>query len=401
MQKILNINRCDVFVVMWCLYRLQGLLYPVGIINQLLQFGMILWAMIIAVPYILNAKNNPRVLNMVSLLVLMYTIYGVHYWLLARPVVYPWGGAPAKYGYLQTSFNSLLPIYLFYHYTRMGYLTEERIRIYIVAFAITTLGNFFMDYVDDSAHFLADEVGEGTNNMGYMWLNLLPFLFFLHKRPFIQFLSLAVIMFFILLGMKRGAIALGALSATYFLYRTYRNSNSVRIKSTIVVLSVLVVFGAISYIGYMYANNDYFVQRIEQTQDGNASGRDGLYTKLIDHVWSEQSVLHLLFGYGANYTIVVAGNYAHNDWLETITNNGVIGVAILLVFYIALFKCMRRMFKPLQSETSHLAAAFCMLWCLMILKTIFSMSIQDMSILTTLPLGYLIYRAEHPKECNI
>lgn len=395
MQKVLNINRCDVYVAIWCLYRLQGLLYPQGAINQILQLVMLLWAMVVAVPYILNIKNNPRVLNALSVLLLMYTVYGVYYLLLGTPVIDADGLSPRKYVYLQNSLNSLLSIYLFYHYAKSGYLIENRLPMYITAFAVTTLCNFYMDYVNDSSQFMADEVGDGTNNMGYMCLSLLPFLFFLHKRPFAQFVSLAVIIFLILLSMKRGAILLGALATIYFLFRTYRNTNSVRTKTIIVVFTVLVVLGAISYIGYLYTNNDYFVRRIENTQEGNTSNRDVIYTQLIEHFLNEQSVLRLLFGYGANYTIVVAGNYAHQDWLETLTNNGVIGVLILLAFYISLFKCMRKMFKPLRPETSHLAAAFCMLWCLMLGKTMFSMSIQDMSVLTTLPLGYLIYQAEN------
>ena len=396
MQKLFNINRCDVYVAIWCLYRLQGLLYPQGAINQILQLVMLLWAMVVAVPYILNIKNNPRVLNALNVLVLMYTVYGVCYLLFGTPyVIVESGNAITKYIYLQNSLNSLLPIYLFYHYTRIGYLSEQRIKPYLITFFLMSIILFFTGYQDESGQLMADEVGLLTNNMGYMWLSLLPFLFFLYERPFVQFLMLVVIMFFILLGMKRGAILLGTLATIYFLFRTYRNTNSVRTKTIIIVFSALVVLGTISYIGYLYTNNDYFVQRIENTQEGNVSNRDVLYTQLIEHFMNEQSVLRVLFGNGANYTLVVAMNYAHQDWLETLINNGVMGVLILLVFYLSLFKCMRKLFKPLRLETSHLAAAFCMLWCLMLGKTMFSMSIQDMSPLTTLPLGYLIYQAEN------
>lgn len=398
MQKVLNINRCDVYVAIWCLYRLQGLLYPQGAINQILQFVMLLWAMVVAVPYILNIKNNPRVLNALSVLVLMYTVYGVCYLLFGTPyVINELGVHITKYGYLRNSLNSLLPIYLFYHYARAGYLTEQRITMYFVVFILMSFILFFMSYRDDTGQLMADEVGLTTNNMGYMWLGLLPFLFFLHKRPLVQFLSMAIIVFFILLGMKRGAIILGALAALYFLYRTYRNSNSVSTKAAILILSAMVVLGAVSYIGYLYVNNDYFIYRLDATKEGNASNRDVIYTKLIAHFLNEQSVMRLLFGNGANYTLVVAMNYAHQDWLETLTNNGLVGVIILLTFYVSLFKCMRKMFKPLRKETNHQAAAFCMLWGLMLGPTMFSMSIQSMSIITTLPLGYLIYQAEETK----
>ncbi len=40
MKLLSKINRCDIFVSLYCLYYLQGALYTPGIINKCLQFGL-------------------------------------------------------------------------------------------------------------------------------------------------------------------------------------------------------------------------------------------------------------------------------------------------------------------------------------------------------------------------
>ena len=80
----------------------------------------------------------------------------------------------------------------------------------------------------------------------------------------------------------------------------------------------------------------YFQKRIENTLDGNSSGRDVLYNSLANYFWNETTSMQFVFGSGANATLQVVGDYAHNDWLEIAVNQGVLGL-LVYVFYWMLF----------------------------------------------------------------
>ena len=79
----------------------------------------------------------------------------------------------------------------------------------------------------------------------------------------------------------------------------------------------------------MMSNSEYFVSRYEQTLEGNTSGRNDIYENLWNTLLLEPNPLYFYLGRGANSTLNIVGNGAHQDWLETFCNNGLLGVIIL------------------------------------------------------------------------
>ena len=71
-----KINQCDIYVGLWCIYMLQGVLYSPGIINRILQLIMLLWCMIIVFRYMQSIIYMPSILKATFVLIVMYTIYG-------------------------------------------------------------------------------------------------------------------------------------------------------------------------------------------------------------------------------------------------------------------------------------------------------------------------------------
>ena len=138
----------------------------------------------------------------------------------------------------------------------------------------------------------------------------------------------------------------------------------------------------------MIETSELFTSRIEDTIEGNSSNRDILYGQLINAFKTETNILNVLFGHGANATIGIAGNYAHQDWLETLTNNGIIGCFILFMFYLSI---LIRAIKQKNIFQNNMFYSFMILVFILFTKTIFSMSIQDMYIYETLLLGYFTY----------
>lgn len=382
-----KINRSDLYVMLWVMYSFQGILYSQGIINQILQFLMLVWCLVVSLKYLINWTHLPKLLKVTNLLLYMYLAYGLVYMLCSQPVSFADGGSPPAYYYLQQTLNSLLPIFLFYCYAKNGYITEQRLRVYFFLFVVVAICTFQHLH---QAQVGADIYGrtEFTNNIGYSFLALMPMLFLFYKKPIVQYVLASILLLYIMMGMKRGAIVIGTLCFLYFFYQNWRNTSKVSGRLLIILLTLLFVGVACYYVSTMLEHSSLFLQRLEATQEMDSSGRGDLVSVIWEKYWSNIGIDSLLLGNGANSTIFFAGNYAHQDWLETLCNNGVVGVGILLSFYITFLRSsLSKRFKGQQ----FLKSAFQMLFLICIMKTFFSMSIQEMELSITMMIGFLSY----------
>ena len=84
----------------------------------------------------------------------------------------------------------------------------------------------------------------------------------------------------------------------------------------------------------------------------------------------------------------VAGNYAHQDWLELACNNGLLGVLLALLFYITIFFTAYLHRNNLRKEYY---TAFLMVGFMLFSKTLFSMSIANMKIWEIMPIAFLLW----------
>lgn len=383
-----RINQCDIYVGLWCIYMLQDVLYPAGIINQLLQIIMLLWSMIAIVKYIIDSTEYvySSILKATLLLMVMYIIYGGIHIMFGKPI-----NGQNTYYYLQSALNSLAPIFLFYHFTMNGKLTSDRIRIYLPILLITCI---LLYYENESKILLATNREEITNNIGYMFITLIPFLFFYSKKPIIQYLLMTIILLYVFMGMKRGAILIGVLGTMVLLYANIKNSSQWT-KLLFTLLTITIIVGISKYIDYMMNNSAYFMARFENTLEGNTSGRDAIYGNLWNTLLLESRPLYFYLGRGADSTLKIAGNYAHQDWLETFCNNGLVGVFILFFFFYTFGKnaLISKWYFPRMIFYS-----FVTLFIITFSKTLFSMSIQNLDLPITMLLGYFAYWMTQPLE---
>lgn len=372
-----KINQCDIYVGMWCLYMLQDVVYPSGLINKILQLVMMLWGIKALYNYLSTIRKHIPILKTTFILVMMYVIYGT--------ILIMFGGNTYQGGttvYLQHSLNSLLPIFVFFLFTRMGFLTSERILLYLPVFVVVCI---LLYYKNQTAILLDSNNEEITNNIGYMFVSLIPLLFFYDKKPIFQYFFMVLILLFIIIGMKRGAILLATCGVIILLYNNLKTSRGWS-KFFVIFLSVLFILLAVRYVSEMMSNSAYFALRIEQTLEGNSSGRDEIYDKIWTAVIDQTNIFYLLFGRGANSTLGIAGKYAHQDWLETFCNNGIVGIVILFNFFYAFGTAIWRNRKRFPVE---MLLAFVTLFFIILGKTMFSMSIQNLDLPQTLLLGYL------------
>lgn len=392
MNKALqNLNSCDLYVALGCIYYMQGVLYPPGIINQAIQLGLILWALVVAVKYIINFKYSPSLLNILSLLIIMYCVYGGIYMLFNESTQISEGGARSvgSYLYLQNALNSLLPFYIFYSFSEQGKLSVNRIYSYCIIFLLLFIVVYFRYHEQMllQAALVGIERKEFTNNAGYFFIMLIPYLFFI-KNQLLRLVMLVVIMLFTVMCMKRGAILIGGVSFVWFLIANFQRERSSKKKTMILFFTIGIICSTVSYIEYLQSTSKYFRNRIEQTQKGDASGRNMIYPKIWSAIVNDESIVHLLVGRGANSTVRIAGNYAHQDWLELACNNGLIGIILALSFYITIFSTAiyHRHDIPREYYTVLLMFGF-----MLFAKTLFSMSLASMKIWEIMPIAYILY----------
>lgn len=396
MSILLKLSKCDIYVALWMTYYLQGIVYPQGSINHVIQFAVFVWSSFIAIGYLFKFNSNPSALKTVSLLLLMFSIYGLEYIISGTNYMYEWGGYPASYRYLTDSFVSLLPIFVFYHFAKHGLLTVPKVKLYLILLIGVTVLRFRYNY---TLLFNMNEWGqtEFTNNVGYNFLALFPMVCFFYKKPLIQYLLSAFILAFILASMKRGAILIGSLCFIYFLYQNIKNAHTTKQRTITLSLTIALVAGVIYKLQQMLSESSYFIRRFELTMEGDSTGRDASISNVWNHFLNNNSAINQIFGNGANYTIVVEGNYAHNDWAEILCNNGIVGVIMFASFFIGLLKMSKLSHKI---STRPYATCMTMLLVIIFVKSLFSMSIQSLDVSISMLLGLFCYQLYRNARVN-
>lgn len=101
-------------------------------------------------------------------------------------------------------------------------------------------------------------------------------------------------------------------------------------------------------------------------------------------------------GGGANYTLTVSNNYAHNDWIEILVNQGILGIFVFFMYWKSFF---RTAFRTNLDKTCSIVIK--MIFIGYFAKTMFSMSYTDYNIMVNLCLGYCISRIDTTKSLTI
>ena len=388
-----KLNRCDWFIIVWVLYYLQGVLYPTGGAISTGLLGINLLVSFICAIKIWQMPHNSPYIKGLNLLVLMFSVYGFAL-ILNNPstVHYSLSGMSMQsYNYIKSIYLSILPIYAFYYFSLKGYLTAERLRWWAVVFCISCVVSYYI-YKQQALVSLM-EIGssaeEITNNTGYLFLSLIPIWTLFRKNPVLQYVGLAICMVFIMLGMKRGAIAIGGVVVFYLIWQIIRNAKGKQ-KFIIMLLTAALGVVGVYFVIDMMSSSDYFLQRIEATKEGNSSGRDNLYSFFWTYFTEKAEILHYLFGRGANGTLEIYYKYAHNDWLEIAVNQGLLGIAIYAIYWKKFYSTWR------QSTNIEAKTILALVGNIYFAKTIFSMSYGDMTYVCTSVLGYALATYKNP-----
>lgn len=337
--------------------------------------------------------HHPPYIKGLNLLVLMFSIYGFALILMSPSTIHyrMSGMSMASYNYIKSIYLSILPIYAFYYFSIKGYLTAERLRWWAVVFCISCVISYYIYMQQAMERILArgSSADEITNNAGYLFLSLIPIWVLFRKKPLLQYAGLAFCMAFILMGMKRGAILIGGVVVLYLIWQIIRNARGKQ-RFIVILLTAALAVAGVYFVMDMMTSSDYFLQRLEATKEGNSSGRDNLYSFFWTYFFEKANFIQYLFGRGANGTLEIYSNYAHNDWLEIAVNQGLLGIAVYAIYWKQFYATWR------QSTNIEAKTILALVGIIYFAKTIFSMSYGDMTYVCTSVLGYALATYKKP-----
>lgn len=380
-----KLNRCDWFLIAWVLYYLQGVVYSVGGVISVSLLSINLLVSMVYTIKVMNMPDKPVYFKGLNMLIGLFTIYGIAHIMFSPSLIkYPLSGYYVQsYNYLKGIYLSMLPIYPFYYFSRKGYLTEKRLRVWGLVFLLSVVLSYFhnQQVALEQLHDMGLTTEETTNNAGYLFLSCIPLLVIYRTKPLVQFTFLSLVMVFIVMGMKRGAIMIGAVTFVYFMIHVIKNSRK-KYRFLFIFLSFAACIGVTYFFLYQMQNSDYMMKRIEDTKDGNSSDRDNLYQYFWNYFVNDANPIQFLFGRGANGTLEIYYNYAHNDWLEIAVNQGMLGIIVYMIYWMMFYKTWH---KATNIDARTILA---MIILIFFAKTMFSMSYGDMTYVCTCVLGY-------------
>lgn len=157
----------------------------------------------------------------------------------------------------------------------------------------------------------------------------------------------------ILISMKRGAlVAFAITSILYYLY-SVRNYPSFRT----IVVGILFFIATVSLGLYFVTNQSidseerFAEEQFDINNEKAGSGRVGMYTRLYQS-WSHSDLETRLFGFGNqedSHRTRGRRTHAHSDIFGFLYNHGYVGIFMILLIYMSIFrfyrKCKRRLSK--------------------------------------------------------
>lgn len=326
---------------------------------------------------------KPHRFSTLEKLMLAFSVINIFYFFIAFTT--------SGYSYVTSIGNNLcafLPLCLFSYLAKKGIMTEKFITIMTVVLLFACVA-YYIHY--EQMRMLAKELDEGestTINASTVFLMMIPLLFY-EKRRILLYAELAICVFFIISAVKRGNIVAAAIPIAILLWFQFRDSKKNAL--ALFVLLLFVVAGSY-YLQEYLSNSYYFQQRLEETMEGNSSGRDRIYAEAFN-IWNNSNFAHLLYGNGFRAVTRTLGTPAHSDWIEILVDNGVLGISLYLGIFVCFFRVVRR--KHTIPEKLILLSAF-LIW---FAKSIYSMAyVESHMYLLMIAVGLAMWRPTQEME---
>lgn len=385
-QKLFNI--ADLYILLWALLNVLSIYRILDRLSVLL-LGVVLLLAVYYFYKLLQKNMLTPYLKVLSVLILMFVVYGSLYILFGEHLkVELYGFSVQNRTYLRLILTSLLPFFAFYYFSINGFLTEIKLKRWFIIILLLIITEFFTQRNE----LLLDDEANITNNASYLVLGLFPGFVLFRDKKILFYAEIFICSALVLMGMKRGAIIAAAICIVILLFDQVRYAEKKQRLLLIIISCIFVYFGTKYLVSY-YNNNDFFQLRVQQTLEGNTSSRSILWDTFIHHYFYEETPFQMLFGLGANGTLKVSVNYAHNDWIEILINQGAVGFFIYLVYWIVFFKTLKK-----SRKVTDVRMAISIFFVITLSKTFFSMSYNTIQYYSSMILCFYMAKIQMIKQ---
>ena len=341
---------------------------------------------------VLKKKQSPFMKSLIFMFVLVI-IYAT---ILLITGTSGWRRQMETNTFLMVHLESMVPLFVFYYFGQSGKINSEWFSYISVFFVIDAYMLYYSNTTIQMESLLNADEGF-INNTGYAWAALLPLIAFLNKRKTIQYLFIGLVVFFVLMCVKRGAIIITIIGTLYFLFKSMeKTSTSRRVSMLIFGAGLGIIF--LNYFNSLVESNEFFAMRYEDTMEGNLSGRDRIFSYFFHYFFSEENAIHFFFGNGALGTVKILGIEAHNDWLEYAIDMGFLGVIAYAVYWINAAK--NYSFYSKNGGDKYILMAMGMVLIMNFVRSFMSMSLDNMYFFTSAVLGYTMSMADSLRYNN-
>ena len=274
----------------------------------------------------------------VLLFVVILSLYGVFLIIVGDEIYWQaTGRILRKYLYilwLIPAMLSFVPVYIF---TSRGLVTEREMKILFLIFFVCGINSYYGGLEQQIAYaalMMEEEQEEFTVSSVYQLLSLLPLVILFKKNQILQFIFLGIIFIFLVLSAKRGAIMLGGISASLLILSMFVESSLTK-KVSIFFVTIALFVAIYLFINYQMESSSYFASKVQRTFEGYTSGRDEYAKNILDYYRNKSTTFQMFFGIGAQGTLAANESFAHNDWLAILLEQGVFGVCVYLLYWVA------------------------------------------------------------------
>jgi hypothetical protein len=319
---------CYFLFSLFIVYYLQGSLYPSGSIIS--QFSILLIFIVSGIYFVktLVMKNKNNLFYYAWTALVLLNIIG-----FIMTADFSNDGHRLMFKEIM---GCMLPFYPIYYFAKTDKIKASA----LVLFFLIMLPVVILQFILNKNQLISlndyDDPNE-VNNVAYLFVALVPFVFFIRNKVFAAAL-MGLLIIFVIQGAKRGAFVscfIGLLF--YFYYQIKTLESHKRFRGFLVALIVMIVLSAFAY--KVFISNEFLINRMISISEGDVGNRNIIYKEIINKWYNSESVWTFISGFGFAGSLNLTGEFAHNDWLELLSNFGFIGICSYLFLFYSAVKC--------------------------------------------------------------
>ncbi len=271
--------------------------------------------------YFFKEEKKPMV-RWLGFFIVMFCILTIINWARFPKYVISWAGEISTSHQMTAILKNLTTFFLIYKIRKQECITAKFLHNFAIILFLITMVNFIQGY----RAIGYSQYGQAIN-VGYtiLYLSFMVSLTGFNVKNTLLFVFMVII---ILLSAKRGAIvSVGIVSVCFVMYR-WANT---RLRILIIPIAVAAM---VFMVNSIYKSNANLQAKVEATQEGHSSGRDIIYETLWDN-WKNQSIEEKIFGWQFAGSISILEYDGHNDYLEILNGQGLLGLFIYFCLIIS------------------------------------------------------------------